>query len=122
MKKITTILFLVTFTLLGCQAATTLSITELERIDSEVEQMIRIEEVMQLIYVEGQPYIVLYSEGDVSVALEEDGDTVMIHFDVEDADGNGMKRQVYALSMEPEHEAIEVFVNGELVPFDYVIV
>ena len=122
MKRIVAVLFLITFTLLGCQSDMTLSITELERVDPEVEQMIRIEEGMQLVYLKEQPYIVFYSADDVSVDLEENEDTVIVHLDVEETDDQEMKQHVYELSIEPEHDTIEVHINGELVPFDDVIV
>lgn len=90
--------------------------------DTEVQRMMMIEEVMQLIYVDEQRYIVFDAAGEVSVELEEDGDTVMVHFNVEDADDQKKERHVYEVTMEPEHEAIAVYINGELVPFDFVIV
>lgn len=122
MKRIVALLFLITFTLLGCQSDTALSIKELERVDPEVEQIIRIEEGVRLVYAKERAYLVFYSADDVSVDLEEDGDTIIVHLDVEETDGQEMKRHVYAVSMEPEHDTVEVHMNGELGPFDDVIV
>lgn len=65
-------------------------------------------------------YIAFKSTGAVSSSLEQDEETAVINFEVDNLSRDGLQQYLYKLTTDPEIEAIEVFVDGELTPFDNV--
>ena len=65
-------------------------------------------------------YIIFQSSGDIETDVETHGDTVTIKFTVPNPQDDVVKQNTYFLTTDPEHDVIDVLVNGELMPFDNV--
>lgn len=122
MRKMAAILFFFTFTLVGCQSSTSIGITELDEVDNEIKESIVIGDALQLMHFDEHTYLIFYSSGDVLVDFEEDEETIIVHFDVINEYKIEIKQYIYELTVEPEHEAIDVYINGELTPIDNIVV
>lgn len=122
MRKMVAVLFFFAFTLVGCQSATSIGITELDEVDTEIKESIVIGDALQLMHLDDHTYLIFHSSGDVLVDLDEEEEKINVHFDVINEHKIDIKQYIYELTVEPEHEAIDIYINGELTPIDNVVV
>lgn len=112
------IVILILFIVTACNTST-LSISEIEHVPEEVQDKINSEYTLQLIHEgEDASYIVYQSSGTVTVDLETVGNTLSVKLD--ETDNQNEKQMVFKLTLDPEHEVIDVLINGESTPFDDV--
>lgn len=122
MKKILLILLLGISILTACNPST-LSFSEIENVPKNVQDKVDPNLKLQSITDAGKGYyIVFHSSGDVEADLETQGDTKTIKFNVTERQNGVVKQNTYYLTTEREHDAIDVQVNGESIPFDNVTV
>jgi hypothetical protein len=111
------------FILSACNNESTLSFSEIESIPNDVQEKIEANYMLQLIDDnEGTytSYIVYQGAGKVTTNLEAQEETVKIKLDETNTQDDVSKTHVYKLTIDPEHEIIEVWINGQLTPFDNV--
>lgn len=121
-KKNLFFLVIVLFLISACQNETS-SVSSLFEINysEEIEERLNSEYALELLNRdENTAYIAFKSSGDVTSTLEQDKETLIIHFDVENSENDTLQQRVYELTTDPEIEAIEVFIDGEMTPFDNV--
>ncbi|MBU8878836.1 peptidylprolyl isomerase [Bacillus sp. FJAT-29790] len=120
MKRLFVSVFLVISILSACNSST-LSFSEIENVPNNVQEKVDSNLKLQLIN-DGKKgyYIIFQSNGDVEKDLEAQGDTVTIKFNVPNPQNDVVKQKTYYLTTDPEHDVIEVLVNGESLPFDNV--
>ncbi len=122
MKKIFVLVFLVISILSACNSST-LSFSEIENVPNNVQEKVDSNLKLQSINDGGKGYyIVFHSSGDVSTDLDTQGDTVKIKFNVTNLQDEVVKQNTFYLTTDPEHDVIDVQVNGEATPFDNVTV
>lgn len=122
MKKIFVLVFLVITILSACNSST-LSFSEIENVPNNVQEKVDSNLILQSINDGGKGYyIVFHSSGDVSTDLETQGDTVKIKYNVTNLQDEVVKQNTFYLTTDPEHDVIDVQVNGEATPFDNVTV
>lgn len=122
MKKNLLILTFILLLLAACQNETS-SVSSLFEINNseEIEERLNSEYALELLNEdENTAYIAYKSSGDVTSTLKQEKETLLIHFDVENSENDTLQQRVYELTTDPEIEAIEVFIDGELTPFDNV--
>lgn len=94
-------------------------ISEVAKIPDEVQEIINPDYRLQLIsFDEDAYYVVFHSKGIVTADAETKEDTLNILLEVEDQQESKLKPYVYELILAPEHEVIDVQINGESVYFD----
>ncbi|MDX1806109.1 MAG: peptidylprolyl isomerase [Paenisporosarcina sp.] len=122
MKKIFVLVILLISVLTACNSST-LSFSEIENVPNNVQDKVDSNLKLQSIN-DGEKgyYIVFHSSGDVKTDLETQGDTVTIKFDVTNLQDDVVKQNTFYLTTDPEHDVIDVLVNGESMPFDNVTV
>lgn len=104
----------------GCQSST-LSFSEIEKVPNEVTSLIDPETTLQLINEENKgSYIVFQSNYKVKADLEPEDNVLHIIFKETSSENDGKEPHVYYLTTDPEHDTIEVLVNGEELSFDEV--
>lgn len=122
MKKIFVLVFWVISILSACNSST-LSFSEIENVPNNVQEKVDSNLKLQSINDGGKGYyIVFHSSGDVSTDLKTQGDTVTIKFNVTNLQDEVVKQNTFYLTTDPEHDVIDVQVNGEATPFDNVTV
>lgn len=122
LKRIFVFVFLLISVLSACNSST-LSFSEIENVPNNVQDKVDSNLTLQLINDgEKRYYIVFHSSGDVETDLETQGDTVTIKFNVTNLQDDVVKQNTYYLTTDPEHDVIDVLVNGESKPFDNVTV
>ncbi len=122
LKKIFVLVFLVISILSACNSST-LSFSEIENVPNNVQEKVDSNLKLQSINDGGKGYyIVFHSSGDVSTDLDTQGDTVKIKFNVTNLQDEVVKQNTFYLTTDPEHDVIDVQVNGEATPFDNVTV
>lgn len=100
-----------------------LSFSEVEKVPRDVQENVDPGHMLQQIYKKDRSYVIFHSAGAVHHKLEVAGDEVNIMLTVSDEENEAEVRQhSYKLQMGAEHEKIAVFLNGELIPFDEVVV
>ena len=120
LKKLYVFVFLVIWILSACNSST-LSFSEIENVPNNVQDKIDSNLELQLINDgEKGSYIIFQSSGDIETDVETQGDTVTIKFTAPNPQDDVVKQNTYFLSTDPEHDVIDVLVNGELMPFDNV--
>ncbi|WP_157073466.1 hypothetical protein [Planococcus rifietoensis] len=121
MKK--ALVILVTTTLLSACSSTTstLSFSEMEMVQQELQNVIDPTAPLQLIN-EGEDiaYIVYQFEAIVAADIEEDGETIKVNLNVAEEGNDVSEQTIYKLTLNEDHEIIEVFVDGEATPIDVV--
>lgn len=122
MKKIFLLGFFVIAILSACNSSV-LSFTEIKNVPNNVQENVNSDLRLQLI-TDGEKgsYIVFHSSGDVKTDLETQGETLIIKFNETNLDDEAIEQNTYYLTTGPEHEAIDVQVNGESIPFDNAVV
>lgn len=121
MKK--ALVILVTTTLLSaCSSKTsTLSFSEIEMVQQELQNVIDPTAQLQLINEEEDiTYIVYQFETVVAADIEEDGETIKVNLNVAEEGDEISEQTIYKLTLDEDHEIIEVFVDGEATPIDVV--
>lgn len=120
MKKTYISVILVILILSACNSST-LSFSEIENVPNHVQDRIDSNLKLQLINDgEKGSYIIFHSSGDVETDLETQGDKVTIKFNETNLEEDAVKQHTFYLTTDPEHDVIEVLVNGESIPFDNV--
>ena len=77
--------------------------------------------MLQLIYDgEDIAYIVYQSTGTVVTDLEVQGDTLKVKLDETNKQDDVIEQRVYKFTLDPEHEVIDVLINGKSKAFDNV--
>lgn len=121
MKKMW-VLFCALVLLTGCNADDSiLSFSEIEVIPDSLNPLINSDENLQLIF-EGEKtaYIVYQSTGDVLSEIEEQGETLKVMLDEEKSINVPKAQHVYKLTLDDVHEVIDIYINGNSIPFDSV--
>ncbi|MFZ0443200.1 MAG: hypothetical protein WAM95_00815, partial [Bacillus sp. (in: firmicutes)] len=76
---------------------------------------------LQLIYDgEDIAYVVYQSNGTVVTDLEVQGDTLKVKLDKTNKQDDVIEQRVYKFTLDPEHEVIDVLINGKSKSFDNV--
>ncbi len=65
-------------------------------------------------------YVVYQFAELVAADIEEDGETIKVNLNVAGEAGDLSKQTIYKLTLDEDHEIIEIFVNGEATPIDVV--
>ena len=119
MRKIL-ILFLFAVLLSACNSST-LSFSEIEHVPKKVNESIDPKFELQLINNGSNgSYIIFNSSGEIESAVEAKEETVTIHLDVTEIQGNNVITHVYYLTTEPDQDVLTVLVNEETKPFTNV--
>ena len=122
LKKLFVLVLLVISILSACNSSI-LSFSKIENVPNNVQDKVNSNLKLQLIN-DGEKgyYIVFHSSGDVKTDLETQGETVTIKFNVTNLQDEVVKQNTFYLTKDPEHNVIDVLVNGESMPFDKVTV
>ncbi|QZY87964.1 hypothetical protein [Exiguobacterium acetylicum] len=120
MKKLLMLTVLCT-TLSACNVNDSkLSFSELKIVPNAIQSKINPANTLQLINTKDKvAYVVYQSKKTVATDLEEQGDTLKIKLN-ESKTYKKTKQHVYKLTLDPEHEIIDVYVNGKSTAFDNV--
>ncbi|OZI10846.1 peptidylprolyl isomerase [Bacillaceae bacterium SAS-127] len=120
MRKILFLLIVTTAILLACNTST-LSVSEIDIVPNDVQNKIDSNYGLQLIY-EGEDiaYIVYQTNGTVVTDLEVQDDTLKVKLDETNKQDDVIEQHVYKLTLDPEHDVIDVLINGKPTPFDNV--
>lgn len=123
MKKTFLLVFLVISILTACNSST-LSFSEIENVPNNVQNKVDSNFKLQSINDGGGKgsYIIFHTGGDVEANLETQGNTVIIKFNVTNLQNSAVEQNTFYLTTDPEHDVIDVQVNGESIPFDNVTV
>ncbi|WP_339164281.1 peptidylprolyl isomerase [Siminovitchia sp. FSL W7-1587] len=120
MKKTYISVTLVILILSACNSSA-LSFSEIENVPNHVQDRIDSNLKLQLINDgEKGSYIIFHSSGDVETDLETQGDKVTLKLNETNLAEDAVKQHTFYLTTDPEHDVIEVLVNGESIPFDNV--
>lgn len=120
MKRLVLCFSLFIIVIAGCQSST-LSFSEIENVPDEVTTLIDSETTLQLINEENKgSYIVFQSNYKVKADLEPEDNVLHVTFKETNSEKDGKEPHVYYLTTDPEHDTINVLVNGEEVSFDEV--
>lgn len=120
MKKLFYSILFFALILAACNSSE-LSISKIQNVPNNVQEIINPDYTLQLINDgENMSYIVFYSKGTVTTDLETKDDTLIVKLDSINEDSNELKQFVYKLTLDPEHDTINVLVNGQSTPFDVV--
>ncbi len=78
---------------------------------------------LQQIYRKDYSYIVFHSHGMVEHGMQVEGSTVKMLLNVsEEKAEHEIQQYSYKLKTSEEHDTIAVFLDGQLIPFDNVVV
>ena len=120
MRNILILLMLITAITVACNTST-LSMSEIDIVPNDVQEKIDSNYVLQLIYDgEDIAYVVYQSTGTVVTDLEVQGDTLKVKLDETNKQDDVIKQRVYKFTLDPEHEVIDVLINGKTKAFDNV--
>ena len=120
MRSILILLILTTAITVACNTST-LSMSEIDIVPNDVQEKIDSNYVLQLIYDgEDIAYVVYQSTGTVVTDLEVQGDTLKVELDETNKQDDVIKQRVYKFTLDPEHEVIDVLINGKSKAFDNV--
>lgn len=122
LKKIVVLGILVLFVLSACNSST-MSIKEIENVPKDLQEYVNSSLRLQSIN-DGEKgyYIIFHSNGEIEADLETQGDKLNIIFNVTNLKDEVIKQNTYYVTTGPEHEMIDVLVNGESIPFDNMTV
>jgi len=65
-------------------------------------------------------YVVYQFAEVVAADIEEDGETIKVNLNVAEEGDDVSEQTIYKLTLNEEHEIIEIFVNGKSTPIDVV--
>lgn len=98
-----------------------LSFSELQNVPNDIQTKINPDSTLQLINTKDDiAYVVYHTKKKVATNLEAQEDTVKIKLDESKDTSKNTKQHVYKLTLDPEHEIIDVYVNGKSTAFDNV--
>lgn len=107
--------------LLAACSSPAVGISEMKKIPDEVQTIANPDHRLQLIsFDEDAYYVVFHSTGIVTADTETSEDTLNILLEVADQQEEKLEQHVYKLILAPEHEIIDVQINGLSVYFDEV--
>ena len=110
-----------TVSILTACDSSTLSFNEISQIPRDVENNIEPKSTLQMINDgKNNSYIIFHSKGSVSSNIEARGGEIKIKLDEGNPQNNVIEQHVYKLTKNPEHETIDVYINGKSTPF-YVV-
>ncbi len=120
MKKLILLTVLCT-TLSACNANDSkLSFSELNIVPNALQSKINPATTLQMINTKDDiAYIIYRTKKAVASDLEAQGDTLKIKLN-ESKTHKKTKQYVYKLTLDPEHEIIDVYVNGKSTAFDNI--
>lgn len=122
LKKIVVLGILVLSILSACNSST-MSIKEIENVPKDLQEYVNSSLRLQSINDGGKGYyIIFHSNGEIEADLETQGDKLNIMFNVTNLKDEVIKQNTYYVTTGPEHEMIDVLVNGESIPFDNMTV
>lgn len=121
MKKLLMLTVLCT-TLSACNAnESKLSFSELKTIPNDLQTKLDPDSTLQLINTKDDTsYVVYHTKKSVATDLEAQEDTVKIKLDESNDTSKNAQQHVYQLTLDPEHEIIDVYVNGKSTAFDNI--
>lgn len=122
LKKIFVLVIMLMVLLSACNSPT-FSFTEVKNVPNTIQNNINPDFKLES-FNEGEKgsYIVFHSSGDVKAVAESIGHIATIKFTVSNLKDEDVKQHVYYLTTGPEHDSIEVLVNGESTPIDNMTV
>lgn len=119
-------IFLLTFFIISIFSAcnsSTLSLSEVKNVPNNVQDKIDFDLKLQSVTDGGKGYyIVFHSSGDAETDLETQGDTVIIKFNEINSEEDDVKQYTFYLTTGPDHDVIDVHVNGESTALENVTV
>lgn len=96
-----------------------LSFSELEMGREELQNLIDPAAPLQLINGgEDSAYVVYQFDEIIAADVEEEGKTMKMNLNVAEEGENWSEQTIYKLTLDEDHEIIEVFVNDEATPID----
>lgn len=121
MKKQLLLLMSMLFCLTACQAEP-LKLEQIDNVPAQIDQLIMYGENLQLITGDSDnTYIAIRSQSPLEAAFDIINGTLQIHFHEAGKVENKKTLYVYALKRgDATYEAIEVYVNNVLKPFDII--
>jgi len=121
MKKIILLALLCT-SLSACNVnESNLSFSELQTVPNDIQTKIDPDFSLQLINTKGDTaYVVYRTKKSVDTDLKSQENTVKIKLDESNDTSKNAKQHVYKLTLDPEHEIIDVYLNGKSTAFDNV--
>lgn len=97
------------------------SFSELKTIPNELQTKLDPDSTLQLINTKGDTsYVVYHTKKSVATDFEAQEDTVKIKLDESNDTSKNAQQHVYQLTLDPEHEIIDVYVNGKSTAFDNI--
>lgn len=121
MRKVIILLIVTTVILAACNNTSTLSISKLDIVPAGVQSKIDSNYSLQLVFDgEDIAYIIYQSNKTVVTDLEVQGDTLKVKLDETNKQDDVVKQHVYKLTLDPEHEVIDVLINGKSTSIDMV--
>ncbi len=122
LKKIVVLGIMVLSILSACNSST-MSIKKIENVPKDLQEYVNSSLRLQSIN-DGEKgyYIIFHSIGEVEADLETQGDKLNIMFNETNLKDEVIKQNTYYVTTAPEHEMIDVLVNGESIPFDNMTV
>ncbi|MEG0472621.1 MAG: hypothetical protein RR588_09820 [Solibacillus sp.] len=123
MKKLMSLFIMVVFVLTACNSE--LAITELNSVPKRLNEILGIlgsDEYVQMINDSKKDisYLVINTGGTVTVRVESKEDTMVIHIDEVENDNEDKKQHLFKLTRDRDYEIIDLYKNGESIPFDTV--
>lgn len=95
-----------------------LSFSELKIVPNEIQTKINPDYTLQLINTKDDiAYVVYHTKKTVATNLEAQEDTVKIKLDESKDTSKNTKQHVYKLTLDPENEIIDVYLNGKSTAF-----
>ena len=122
MKKIM-LIFTLFLTLVACSKPTP-ALEKVTKVPKDIQETINPEYRLQSVQSdETGSYIIFQSTGDVEADIQIDGKDVRIQFEETNTrDARlGMTQYTYYLYLEGEDNRLSVYVNGESIPFDSIV-
>jgi len=97
-----------------------LSFSELKTIPNDLQTKLDPDSTLQMINTKDDiAYVIYRTKKAVASDLEAQGDTLKIKLN-ESKTHKKTKQHVYKLTLDPEHEIIDVYVNGKSTAFDNI--
>lgn len=122
MKKIM-LIFTLFLTLVACSKPTP-ALEKVTKVPKDIQETVNPEYRLQSVQSdETGSYIIFQSTGDVEADIQIDGKDVRIQFEETNTrDARlGMTQYTYYLYLEGEDNHLSVYVNGESIPFDSIV-
>lgn len=121
MRKVLFLLIFAATLLVACNSSTLSTCGKIDIVPNGVQEKIDSNYTLQLIFDgEDMAYIVYQSNGTVVTDLETEAGILKVKLDVTNKQADVVEQHVYKLTLDPEHEAINVLINGTSTPFDNV--